>query len=93
MNTETHFDCLDCEDIFAKDEAHYTDEGMLCFDCYANRVLTESKAKIEKIIGKEQYALWEKLKGTPEYYTYCGVPGCLNYMLGLPFSKYLVEDE
>ena len=58
---------------------------------YPAEKLLKTWKDIPKIIGEEQYALWEKLKGTPEYDTYCGVPGCMNYMLGLPFSRYLVE--
>jgi hypothetical protein len=52
----------------------------------------EDKEKtIEERIGKEQYALWQKLKGTPEYETYCGVPGCMNWLLRKPFYRYIVE--
>jgi hypothetical protein len=47
---------------------------------------------IELKIGKEQYEAWMKLKGTPEYDTYCGMPGCMNYLLQIPFAKNIVEE-
>ena len=58
---------------------------------YPDIVFLKHWVDVEQKIGKEQYALWQQLKGTPEYDTYCGVPGCMNYMLGLPFYKYIVE--
>lgn len=37
MNPETEsFDCYKCEDIYHNDEAHITDEGKYCMDCYAD---------------------------------------------------------